>query len=767
MTSIDHIQLLCDIDELNHLFRDSVSIKALLERTVQMIAKHTHAEVCSIYLYEDQSRELSLWATVGLAQESVGKVKLKLGEGLVGKALEKGEPVCEKHAQQNPDFRYFPGIGEEKYDSFLAVPIKRGVNKIGVLVVQRPEGKNFNNKDVKSLQAVTSQLANIIENAQFLMSMHEPQEEGEEAGTPEEKQQPSIPNFIKAKSAAPGFAKGPSLVIDKDKTFKNLSKRKFEKQYSLEDFKEAVRLTTEQLQKLQRQVEEKLSDAASLIFAAHLMILKDENFTEKIYSLIEEGKNPPQALLQVAGEFMNSFSESPSPYMQEKSKDIEDLALRIIDNLESKGRKYIKCRDKIVITTELFPSELLMLSSENVAGVILVTSGGVTAHLSILARSLQIPTIITEHYELIEIPEDTQIFLDAEIGNIYIEPSEEVLETFKKRRQAGLSIEKQKEMVEKTTSTADGERIQILSNINLISDVKLAKTLKAEGIGLYRTEFPFIVRDNFPSESEQFSTYSKVIKSMHNKPVTFRTLDVGGDKVLSYFNYAKEPNPVMGMRSIRFSLQKPEIFTEQIRAILRAGADADLRIMFPMISSVDEFLQAKEFVRKSIEELSKQGLKHNSKPRLGIMVELPSVIDLIDELAEDVEFFSIGTNDLIQFMLGTDRTNEHVSNFYLPYHPSVLRAINKVVQSANKHKREVSVCGDMAHQPEYLAFLLGIGIRTLSVEPGYILRVQQTIDKINLKEAQDLAKKMLGTSRNSELKQIIEDIREKQLKDVA
>jgi len=441
--------------------------------------------------------------------------------------------------------------------------------------------------------------------------------------------------------------------------------------------------------------------------------------------------------------------------------------VRITDNLESKGQEYVKCRDKIVITTELFPSELLMLSSEDAAGVVLVTSGGVTAHLSILARSLQIPTIITEKKELTELDEGTELLIDGETGNIYVEPSEEILETFKEQFKGAPTPNKQKEMVKESTETSDGQRIKILANINLVSDAKLAKDLKAEGIGLYRTEFPFIVRDNFPSESEQFSTYRKVVQPMANKPVTFRTLDVGGDKVLSYYNYIKEPNPVLGMRSIRFSLQHPEIFAEQIRAILRAGADADLRIMFPMISSIDEFSQAKEIVQKSLKELSQQEQKHNPKPKLGMMVELPSVVDLIDEFAEEVEFFSIGTNDLIQFMLGADRTNEHVSGFYLPYHPSVLRAINKVVKSANENNREISVCGDMAHQPEYIAFLLGIGIRILSVEPGYILRIQRTINNINLKEAQDLAGKMLKAGKNKDLQEIIEQIKQKQLEQVA
>jgi phosphotransferase system enzyme I (PtsP) len=758
MSPIDHIQLLCDIDELNHLFRDSISIKVLLEKTVQMVAKHSHAEVCSIYLYEQQNDELSLWATIGLKKDAVGKVKLRPGEGLVGMALEKLQPVCEKHAHENPNYRFFPGTGEEKYDSFLAVPIIRGVNKIGVLVIQRPEGKNFTSQDVKALKTVASQLANIIENAQFLMSFHEPQEQTRREKPPKQKR--PLPNFIKGKPVSPGFANAPATVMDKDKTFKALSKRNFEKQYSKEDFERAIKKTAKQLQQLQLEVEKKLSDAASLIFAAHLMILKDENFTQKIHNYIDQGTNPPRALIKAAGEFMGNFTKSPSPYMQEKSKDIEDLTVRIIDNLENKDAEYIRCKDKIVITTELFPSELLMLSSENAAGIVLISSGA-TAHISILARSLQIPTIITRNYDLTDLPENTPLLLDTESGNIYIDPSEDVLKTYDAQYKASLTLEKQHELIKPETKSKDGQKIQLLANINLLSDLRLAAELKTEGVGLYRTEFPFIVRDNFPTESEQLITYRKLIKSLKGKPVTFRTLDVGGDKVLSYYNQNfKEPNPVMGMRSIRFSLYKPEIFSEQIRAILRAGVNADLRIMFPMISSIDEFKAAKEIVQNCIKELAEQKLKHNCKPKLGIMVELPSVISLIEEFSEQVDFFSVGTNDLIQFMLGADRTNENVSDFYLPYHPSVLRALNKITQAANKTNTEISICGDMAHQTEYLPFLLGIGIRTLSIDSGYRLKVQQAINKTDIKDSENIAQKMLQTAENKQMYEIICKIKE-------
>jgi phosphotransferase system enzyme I (PtsP) len=242
---------------------------------------------------------------------------------------------------------------------------------------------------------------------------------------------------------------------------------------------------------------------------------------------------------------------------------------------------------------------------------------------------------------------------------------------------------------------------------------------------------------------------------MKGKPVTFRTLDMGGDKTLSYYHDSKEKNPALGLRSIRFSLQNKSVFIEQIRAILRAGAGEDLRIMFPMISSIDEFCQAREVVNECLEKLSKQDIEHNKKPKLGIMVELPCVVDLIDEFTKEVDFFSIGTNDFIQFMLGVDRTNENVAGSYLPYHPSVLRAINKVVQSANQNGRDISICGDMASQKEYLPFLLGIGVRNLSVNPGFLFKIQNAVSNIDIVQAQATAKKILEQTKISDLAEVL------------
>ena len=741
-------QLLYDIGELNSLFKESASIQTLLDKTVEMVATHTQSDVCSVYLYNSENRELILSATKGLNPDSVGKVRLKLGQGLTGLALKDLRPVCEKDAAHSPHYKFFPGIFEERYKSFLAVPIARGISRVGVLVLQRKDDRCFDESDITALKAAASQLANIIENARFLMAMHEPHEQAVTTALPEGLE------FVKGQVASEGLAYGSAVVMDKKKNLAALMHRDFDQKYTLDDFHEAIAKTAAQLEELQERVGQKLSDAASLIFAAHLVILKDKYFIGGATRLIESGVNPPVAVIRIAREYIETFANSSSAYMQEKTQDIEDLMVRLMGHLLSETEKLSGLKGRVVLAKDLFPSDVLILSSEEAAGIVLV-GGTVTSHLSILARSLRIPMVVTHTYELLDLSDYTPILVDAEIGNVYVDPSDEVLERFESQQKAKLALAEQEGTMQPVTTTRDGTRVHLMANINLLADLKVACDMQCEGVGLYRTEFPFMVRRNLPTEAEQFMIYSKLVGMMEGKPVTFRTLDVGGDKALSYYHDVKEQNPALGLRSIRFSLQNKSVFAEQIRAMLRAGAGADLRIMFPMISSIDEFCQARDVVFECLDELNKRGVEYNPRPTLGMMIELPCVVDLIDDFAREVEFFSVGTNDFVQFMLGVDRTNENVAGSYLPHHPSVLRALKKIVTSSNRAGREISICGDMASREPYLPFLLGIGVRILSMAPGYLPRVQKAISNIGLAEAEASAEHMLSHTKIKDLAQTL------------
>ncbi len=741
--STDHIKMLCDIGEFNCLFTESVNIENFLQSTVELVADHMNTDVCSIYLYNEIRGTLTLKATVGLKPESVNTVTLNLGEGLVGKSMSELRAIHENKASSNPDFKPVPGIDEEKYESFLAVPIIRGNLKIGVLVVQRSGKKPFKRNDRLALQATASQLASMIEYINVLITMPHEQVAGEE-----EPGDISDFTFFKGKSAAAGFAHASAVVAGREDYHDLLKSAEGTGGLTLDDFREALEKTGLQLEQLQQRVEEQLSDAASLIFSSHLLMLKDRGFIGGIEELIRRGESPVDATIWNFNKYKNIFSNSSNHIIKEKINDLEDLERRVLGNLLKSENEEDRYGDHIVVARELYPSDLLMMSVEGVKGVILV-SGGVTSHISILARSLQIPLVIADNTRFLKLPKDALVLLDGEIGNIYINPGPEIVDTFNRRNQAYLNFMENRELAAQPAKTADGTRINLMTNVNLLSDLKIAGPDTVDGIGLYRTEFPFMIRSDFPSEEEQFFIYRKLVEMMEGKVITFRTLDIGGDKVLSYYDEMNEQNPFLGMRSIRFSLTHREVFIEQIRAILRAGVDAHIRIMFPMISSVDEFLTSREIVFQCMKDLDGENIPHNTSPSIGMMVELPSVLMVIDELAREAGFFSIGTNDLVQYTLGVDRTNEKVEHLYIQHHPAVLRSIKRIADAAASAGIEVTVCGDMGSNSLYLPFLLGAGIRSFSVDALYIPRVKKTLSELTITGSENLAGQLLAESRIS------------------
>ena len=719
------------------LFTDASTLENFLQRTVEMVAEHMQADVCSVYLYYEDSGELVLKATKGLKAEAVGAVRLKLGEGLTGLAVKEMRPICERDASANLAYKYFPEIGEELYPSFLAVPILRGQTRIGAVVIQNSTKNYFTETDINACKAIASQLANTLEMAKLLAGLQEVHPRESAAVSPLEGVK-----FIKARVGAEGFAMAPAVVFEREICLLKMPPAQEDEPGSAEDFNQAVRATAQQLEKAQQQVEEKLGDVASLIFAAQLLMLKDEEFIRSVTVQITDGVPARAAIAQTVKKYVHMFESLPNEYLKEKKYDVLDIGVRLLENLNGGHRPDASYRKRIVIARELYPSEILKLYAQEVKGIVLL-SGGVTSHLSILAASLEIPLLITEEDRLLHLPPCTLLCVDGEHGHIFVNPDKDVQQTLCQKEADRRQIFETAPRVKQRTLTKDGETISLLANINLLSDVKTALAYKAEGIGLYRTEFPFIIRSSLPTEEEQFVIYKKLVDSMKDKEVTFRTLDIGGDKVLSYYCYAKEENPFLGMRSIRFSLRHKEIFRQQLRAILRAGAEARLRIMFPMISSVEEFLEAKAEVTRVIAELQREGQPCHASPQVGMMVELPAVLEIIEDLSLFSDFFSIGTNDFIQYMLAVDRTNEKVADLYLPHHPAIIRSMKRIVAAAQSGGRDVSICGQMAQDERYTAYFLGIGVKKFSLDPHHLAKIQNVIQRTSLAEARESTRELL------------------------
>jgi phosphotransferase system, enzyme I, PtsP len=553
--------------------------------------------------------------------------------------------------------------------------------------------------------------------------------------------------FIRGQPAAGGIVMGTAVVISAAGESPVVSRADDRATFTLEDFLHAVQHTREQLIRFQQSIQERITEPVSQIFAAHLAILGDTAFTGSIRKKIESGTSVVDAVNEVTRDYVDLLSKSASLRIREKVQDLTDLTNRIMSNL-ARPQGSVAPADyhgKIIIASSLFPSDLLRLVAQKAEGVIL-TAGGVTAHISVLAQGLEIPMILADATLMGDIANGTLLLMDAHQGTIYVDPDSAVLAGYKallKTRGRPLPAECD---VLPMTHTKDGRRIRLLAAIGLVSEAKTARELCAEGIGLYRSEMPFLVRNGFPSEDEQHGVYRRIMAKMDGREIVFRTLDIGGDKILRYFPDQAESNPFLGLRGIRLAFRHRGIFNAQVRAMLRAGFDRPLKIMFPLVSSVDSFLYAKEIVKSIVADLKTRAVAHQSAPEMGVMIELPCAVEMADELAAEADFLSIGTNDLVQYMLAVDRTNKQMADWYAPWHPAIIRAITRVVSAAKKHGKPVSVCGDMASSEELIPVLIGMGISNLTVPPGLIPRVQRLIGGIDSAAAQKLSEKVLASA---------------------
>lgn len=724
----DNVELICNIGELSGLFREKSDVRGFLQKVVKTVSVHMKADVCSIYLYDEYLDRLILEATEGLNPELIGKLILIPGEGLVGTAMKELRSILERNGQDNPQFKEIPGSGEDRYQAFLAVPILRGLTRIGVLVLQHHQSGYFNKNDMMAFKAIASQLAATLENAKLLMGVSKKTE------APRKKEDVS---FIRGQAIVGGIGIGNAYVIEsgrKDRFYGGLPQSCLDATEA--DFYNALSQTEEQLQILQAEMEEQLSDVGSLIFSTHLLMLRDSSFIGKIEEEIHSGTAPCDAIISRVEYFIKIFSDSENPRLREKVQDIRDLGHRLLRNLSGEDQDTGDYSGQILVARELLPSELVKITAQHVEGLVLFSQGA-SAHITILAKSLGVPLIYTDDKRLFNIYSGTLLILDGLQGTLLINPNEDSLKQFRTLKADYELTEGQENEVDEKTLTLDHKRIYLRATINLISDIKTAVKMKADGIGLYRSEFPFLIRNSFPSEEEQYLVYKKIFDGMDHRVITLRALDIGGDKILSYVPDSEEENPFLGLRAIRFLLENKKIFVGQLKAMLRAGQGRRFRIMFPLVSSLDDFKQAKRMVQKSIDFLKRDGFHCDSIPELGVMIELPSAVMMAEDLAKEADFISVGSNDLVQYLLGVDRTNEKVSGLYDARHPAVLRTVARIADAAEKEKCPLSICGNMAFNKEMVYFLVGAGIRNLSMPPVQIPVMQKFLKGVDIMKAEE------------------------------
>ncbi len=727
------MDLVWSISELSSLFGRSTNIDGFLQDVVDRIAEHLDSDVCSVYLLDESAELLVLRASRGLDPDAVGRVHLRIGEGITGTAVKELRPIREARASRNPNYKHIPNTREEEFQSFLAVPIRHGLNRIGALVVQHRRPDQFGRHDTRALQTIAGQLAATLENVEILMELHTRLDRPE---VPTVRRSESIRCHIASEGVAVGrvfhlrphdlLAEEPSVVHEDQEAA----------------FRKALERTDAQIEAIHRDLDERISDLANLIFSSHLLMLRDEEFSGEMIRLIADGSTASEAVRDVVGRYADLLAASANPRTREKTHDIRDLGQRLLRNLRGGEEEHGDLRGRVVIAHEMYPSDLVRLAAQHAEGLIL-TGGGNTAHLTILARSLEIPAVLLRSRREDELPEDELVAVDAYDGVIHRNPHQTLLDQFQATAEAR-SVERPT-IAPSSARTADGVEVELLANVNILHDVDLAARAGATGIGLYRSEFPFLVRNDFPSEAEQYRIYRRIVERAVQGPLVLRTLDVGGDKLFGD-PANRESNPFLGLRGIRFSLAHPESFDDQLRAMLRAGADRDLRILFPMVASLDEFFQARERVRAVSADLADEGLDHHPDPKLGVMVELPSTVECCEEFAREADFLSIGSNDLVMYLLAVDRSNEQVERLYDPYHPAVLRALSRVIRAADRHGTPVSMCGEAGGTPVMIRFLLGCGLRCISADPARLPGIRSEIGRITVSRARTFSDDLLRQS---------------------
>ncbi|WP_400246955.1 phosphoenolpyruvate--protein phosphotransferase [Niallia sp. JL1B1071] len=564
-------------------------------------------------------------------------------------------------------------------------------------------------------------------------------------------------SFLQGIAASSGIAIAKAYrLVEPDLSFDKTTVENAENEISR--FQDALTKAKSELEAIREKANKELGADKAAIFEAHLLVLSDPELIAPIEDKIKTDLvNAEYALKETTDMFITMFESMDNEYMQERAADIRDVTKRVMSHLLGVhlANPSMISEEVVVVAEDLTPSDTAQLNRQFVKGFT-TDIGGRTSHSAIMARSLEIPAVVGTKKATEEINNGDLVIVDGLKGEIHINPTPEVVESYKKTAE---QYEQQKaewaKLVNEQTVSSDGVHVELAANIGTPNDLEGVINNGGEAVGLYRTEFLYMGRDQLPTEDEQFESYKAVLEGMKGKPVVVRTLDIGGDKELPYLDLPKEMNPFLGFRAIRLCLEEQDIFRTQLRALLRASSYGNLKIMFPMIATLNEFRSAKALLEEEKANLTSEGVKVAEKIELGIMVEIPSTAVLADQFAKEVDFFSIGTNDLIQYTMAADRMNERVSYLYQPYNPSILRLVKMVIDAAHKEGKWAGMCGEMAGDETAIPLLLGLGLDEFSMSATSILKARSQILNLSKAEMEELAEKALQMSTTEEVMEAV------------
>ncbi|OED42681.1 phosphoenolpyruvate--protein phosphotransferase [Endozoicomonas sp. (ex Bugula neritina AB1)] len=703
-------------------------LQVALQIIVRRVRAAMQTEVCSVYLYDDENIRYTLMASEGLNAAAVGRVTMASSEGLVGLVGSREEPINLEDAASHPKYHYIQETGEERYQSFLGVPIIHHRHILGVMVVQQTNRRRFDEHEEAFLVTMSAQLAGVIAHAEATGSLN----------VAADSKKTKIVRF-QGSAGSTGVAIGEAVVIVPpadlngilDRENKDVAKELALLNQALESVREDLKATSAKLA-------DRLPAEEQALFDVYLRMLDDQALGQEIRNFIQEGQWAQGALRQVIDQHVSNFEIMEDAYLRERASDVRDLGRRILSYLQQDEHSVVDYPEStILISEELSPVMLGEVPHNRLAGLVSV-QGSSNSHAAILARALGIPTVMGA----VDLPwqklSGKKLIVDGNLGLVYSTPSQELLDHYQAVVEEELEFSEGLEVISDLPCvTPDDYRIPLWVNTGLMTDTVRSLDRGAEGVGLYRTEVPFMIRDRFPSESEQEKIYRYQLEAFAPRPVTMRTLDIGGDKSLSYFPI-KEDNPFLGWRGIRVTLDHPEIFLVQVRAMLKSSVGLDnLRIMLPMISSIFEVEEAQRLIHRAHAEVLAEGLPIVMPP-IGVMIEVPAAVYLVRDLAQRVDFLSIGSNDLIQYLLAVDRNNPRVADLYHSFHPAVLQALQRVVDDAHEEGKPIGICGEMAGDPAAAVLLMAMGFDMLSMSATNLLKVKWVLRRITMDRAKSI-----------------------------
>ncbi|WP_419570995.1 phosphoenolpyruvate--protein phosphotransferase [Rheinheimera sp.] len=716
---------------------------------VSNVKRALNTECCSVYLADYQQQHFTLMATDGLNPEAVGSISIGFSEGLIGWVGQREEPINLAQAHLHPRFKVTPEVSEEKFSAFLGCPIIHHRKVLGVLTIQQGENRVFSEDEESFLVTLGVQLASVLVNAEMRQSVSQ------------SSTQQKVTGQLQGLPGAPGIAIGEGYVMEPSSDFDDISLRKTDDpEKELSRFYKAVKITKAEFNRLAERMSAHLPADALAIFDVYHQLLEAASLGDEIEAQIHDGWCAKSALKRVVEKFARQFDDMDDPYLRERGTDIRDLGQRVLNHLLDTEQRHHKLPEKVVLVAENVTATMLAEIPRHQLVAIVSLKGSVNSHAAIMARALGIPAVMG----LDELPlfhwQEQLLIVDGYRGQILMAPADAILAEYQTliSEDAQLSAQYLSE-IHLPAQSACGGRFSLMVNAGLAIDLETSHPSHTDGIGLYRTEYPFIVRTRFPTEAEQVELYKTVLATQPGKGVVMRTLDVGGDKPLPYFPISEE-NPFLGWRGIRMTLDHPEIFLVQIRAMLRANiGHGNLHILLPMISDLSEVDEALRLIKQASFEVADE-LEGSEiqlpKAKVGVMVEVPSIMYQLPELARKVDFCSVGTNDLTQYLLAVDRNNPRVASLYDAMHPAVLRALHQLCLQSQALQFPVSICGELAGEPAGVLILAAMGYDKFSMNNSNLAKIKWLLRRVHLSELQLLLPEILACQSPKQVRQHVQ-----------